>query len=144
MGFIALTVHFIQPSKIAWVMRKGTAACEVFEGSRSGAHVGAKIVDMLKKLGILQSVVSVTSDTTSNIKSGVENHTTDSIAWVGCAAHKMERTVLKCVSSPALKASLAAFIKLSTHLSKSPLSQQAFEAAQKVGVGGWVGGSVSG
>lgn len=129
---MAVTVHYIKASDSEWAIKKGTCACEVFDGSHTGARIGAKLMNTLKSLGIDKSVVSVTSDTASNMRNAIESHTPRGIEWIGCAAHKMERTVQNYVKDPVLKQTLSVFNKVAAHLHKSALSQQTFEQAQKV------------
>lgn len=127
-----MTVHYIKTSSSEWAMKTGTCACEAFDGSHTGARVGAKIMGILKQLGLEKSVISVTSDEAANIKNGIEKHTPSSMAWIGCVAHKMERTVKAYVSNPGLKKTLDVFRRTATHLDKSATSQRCFENAQRV------------
>lgn len=131
-GFITMTVHFIIVSNSEWVLKSGTCACEVFNGSHTGEHIGAKIMAMLENLGIAQSAVSITSNTAVSMREAVEQHTSDSIKWVACAVHKMERSIQAYISIDGLKQSLDKFVRVAEHLRKSEQSQQTFEATQKV------------
>lgn len=132
MSFISLTLHWIETSPGAWTVKCGTAACEVFDGSHTGARIGAKLMGMLKALGIEDSVISMTTDTAANMKNGVVVHTAPTIKWVGCGCHKTELTVQKFVNTPGLKQTLNAFTKLAGHLHKSALSLGVFKEAQRV------------
>lgn len=133
-----MTVHFISVSNSKWVLKSCTCACEVFNESHTGEHIGAKIMAILENLGIAQSVVSITSNTAVNMKKAVEQHTPDSIKWVACIAHKMERSVQAYVSTDGLKQSLDKFMRAAEHLRKSEQSQQTFETTQKVKHGGFL------
>lgn len=132
-SYISLTLHWIETSNTAWTLRSGTAACEVFDGSHTGARIGEKLMGMLKELGIDKSVTCMTTDTAANQKNAVTVHM-PGVEWLGCACHKTELTVQKFVSSPGLKQSLAAFTKAAGHLHKSPLSKKVFDDAQTVSV----------
>lgn len=117
----------------AWTARSCTAACEVFTDSHTAVRIAAKLMSMLKELGIEDSVTCFTTDTAANQKDAVVVYMPDRIKWLGCACRKTELTVNKFVSTPAVKKSLAAFCILAAHLHESALSQAEFEAAQKVG-----------
>lgn len=133
MSYISLTLHWIETSPTAWTLRSGTAACEAFEGSHTGARIGEKLMGMLKELGIDKSVTCMTTDRSANQKNAVTVHM-PGVDWIGCACHKTELTVQKFVNSPVLKQSLVAFSKAAGHLHKSALSKTTFEEAQRVSV----------
>lgn len=131
-SFICLTLHWIETSRSEWTVKCGTAGCEIFEGSHTGARIGAKLTNMLEALGIENQVVSMTTDTAANMKNGVIVHMSPQIQWLGCGCHKTELTVQKFVNTPGLKESLKRFSKIAGHLHKSALSLSAFFQAQKV------------
>lgn len=87
---------------------------------------------MLKALGIENQVISMTTDTAANMKTGVIVHMSPKIKWLGCGCHKTELTVQKFVNTPGLKETLKRFSKVAGHLHKSTLSLGAFFEAQKV------------
>ena len=130
--FISLSLHWMATSDSEWIVRSCTAACEVFTGAHTGHRIGAKLMGILRDLGVDKSETCITTDTAANQKNAVAVHTPARIKWLGCACHKAELMVNKFVATAPLKKCLAVFLKLAAHLHKSALSPSDFEDAQKV------------
>ncbi|CAN0484967.1 unnamed protein product, partial [Discosporangium mesarthrocarpum] len=76
---------------------KTTVGCEAFGGSHTATRIQPKLEHMADVVGIMGNIIAMTTDTAANIKKAINDWT--GVEWIGCAAHVIERSVQKYVSS---------------------------------------------
>ncbi|CAM9977992.1 unnamed protein product, partial [Discosporangium mesarthrocarpum] len=111
-------------------LKKATVGCEAFSGSHTATRTQQKLEHIADVVGIKGNIVTMTTDTATNMKKKAINDWTG-VEWIGCAAHVIERSVQKYVSRKELKATIDVFNKAATHIGYSTASQEHLGRAQK-------------
>lgn len=125
---MAFTAHFITEGEAN--ITAVTLSCEECPGSHTAQNLAQKFNDCMKKFGITDAVITLTTDTASNIKkAGVELLSPE---WHGCAAHKIELAIKPILNEPSVKATLAKHNKMATHLHASTRTTGKLNNLQKV------------
>ncbi|CAN0466654.1 unnamed protein product, partial [Discosporangium mesarthrocarpum] len=127
--YISLTAHWIETTTEQWTLKKATVGCEAFGGPHTATRFQQKLEHMADVVGIKGNIVTITADTSANIRKAINDWT--GVGLIGCAAHVIERSVQNYVSRKELKATIDVFNKAATHFGCWTASQEHLGRAQK-------------
>lgn len=127
-----MSVHYMAVLGSKWVIKRGACACETVDGSPTPSRIGAKVMSMMKGLGIEDRVVSVTSGSSPGLSGAIGKHTSRSIESIGCASSKIERAVRAFAREPCVARTIGLFQRAAAQLHHCSQTREDFEAAQRV------------
>lgn len=125
---MAFTAHFIAEG--ATEVTAITLACQECPGSHTSEHLADMFTECMKKYGIEDTAITLTTDTAANIKKAGTQLLPQE--WHGCAAHKIELAIKPILHEPSVKATLTKHNKMATHLHASSKTTAKLKTLQHV------------